>query len=137
MPLDIETVRLEIARRHNLLLGKDDPILATVTLNELVIGHFLDRAETGAAETERRGAQRMAQEVAAVKSAAETLIGGASRYIADEVRKAADDGRRAILQEFDQRRAAEQAAARVPGQPVVWVGAACLVVGIAIGALVF
>lgn len=143
MPLDIETLRVEVARRHNLLLGKDDPILAAVTLNELVLEHFLERAESAAADLERRGAQLMAQEVAAVKAAAEGMIAGAARYIADEVKKSGEDARRATLQALDRRLAAADqaaAAAQAAKRPALWaaavaIAAAFLTLAVAVGAL--
>lgn len=143
MSLDFEALRLEVAKRHNLLLDKSDPILAAVTLNELVLASFLDRAETAAGEWEKRGAALMAQQVATVKDAAEKLVLGASNYFAAEVRKATDGAEGAIGTAIKQRldlaiAAAERAEAAK--RPALWaaaasVAAAFLTLGIALGGL--
>ena len=144
MALDFDALRAEVAKRHNLLLGKEDPILAVVTLNELVLEHFIERAEEAAADLERRGAQLMAQEVSAVKAAAEGMIAGASRYIAAEVTKAGSDAQSSMLAALDKRLAASDkaaATAQAAKTPALWaaaaaVAAALVTLGVAIGALV-
>jgi hypothetical protein len=42
---DIERLIGDVAKRHNLLLRPDDPLLITVTLNELLLGRALERIE--------------------------------------------------------------------------------------------
>ncbi len=97
--IDIEQLRAEVLRRHDLALGKDDPIFASVAIHDLVLGHYLERAEKSAAELERKGAQMMAQEIAAVKTAAETMIAGAAKYLASEVQSASAQARKDLVTE--------------------------------------
>lgn len=40
--IDFDELRKEVAIRHNLLLTPDDPVLATVTLNELVLARYVE-----------------------------------------------------------------------------------------------
>lgn len=128
---------MEVARRHNLLLNKDDPILAAVTLNELVLSSYLARMEQAAGDAERQAAGRVAQEVGAVKAIAERMIVGASTYFADEVRKVADQ----LIATVDAKLKAAQDTARAVEEakrPAQWAAAAAIVaavlaIGMALG----
>lgn len=40
--LDFDEIRKEVAVKHNLLLTEDDPILVSVTLNDLVLRRYID-----------------------------------------------------------------------------------------------
>jgi hypothetical protein len=64
--LTIDALRMEIAKRHNILLDEHDPIFALLTLNELVLEHYIVRAETAGADAERRFAAQTEQHLAAV-----------------------------------------------------------------------
>jgi hypothetical protein len=141
MAIDFETLRLEVAKRHNLLLDKSDPILAAVTLNELVLAEFLERSTAVSEEWERRGAALMAQEVATVKSAAERMIVGAAAFFASEVRKASEGAELSIAGALKQRLEAAVAAAEraeAAKRPALWaaalsLAATILTLGVAIG----
>ncbi|MCZ2135868.1 MAG: hypothetical protein LC098_10650 [Burkholderiales bacterium] len=142
-PIDVESIRLEVARRHGVMLGKDDPILAFVTVNELVLEAFLARAREASDELERRGAALMAQEVAAVKATAEKMIGGAASFFTQEVRKAADAAETSVSSSIE-RRVAQAVAAADRAESVkrpayvaaaAAIAAAFLTIGLAIGVL--
>lgn len=141
--IDVESIRLEVARRHGVMLGKDDPILAFVTVNELVLEAFLARAREASDELERRGASLMAQEVATVKSTAEKMIGGAASFFTQEVRKAADAAETSVSSSIERRVAQAVAAAdraEAVKRPAYFaaaaaIAAAFLTIGLAIGVL--
>ena len=40
--IDFEEIRKAVAIEHNNLLGKDDPILMSVTVHELVLQRYVD-----------------------------------------------------------------------------------------------
>ena len=109
--IDFDVVRAEVAKQHNVLLHKDDPILVTLTMHDVVLGAFVRRVEEVLDEFERRGAAAMAQEVAVVKTAAEQLVGGATKYFADEVRKSAEHVQAKIAASIDTRIGAAERAA--------------------------
>lgn len=143
MPLDIEAIRLEVARRHGVMVGKDDPLLAFVTVNELVLESFLADARAASDELERRGAALMAQEVANVKATAEKMVGGAASFFAQEVRKATDAAESSVSNSIE-RRVAQAIAAADRAEAVkrpayiaaaVAIAAAFLTIGLAIGVL--
>ena len=142
-PIDIDAIRLEVARRHGVMVGKDDPILAFVTVNELVLEAFLARAREASDELERRGAALMAQEVATVKATAEKMIGGAASFFTQEVRKAADAAESSVASSIE-RRVAQAVAAADRAESVkrpayvaaaAAIAAAFLTIGLAIGVL--
>lgn len=97
--IDVEAIRAEVLRKHNLALGRDDPIFATVTLHEMVLGAFLERAEAASLEHEKRAAGLMAQEVEVVKRSAESMIAGAAKYLAQEVQSASVAARKELIDE--------------------------------------
>lgn len=144
MTIDIDLLRAEVLKRHNFALGKDDPILVTVTLNELVLAGMLDRIRETSDDLERRGAGQMAQEVAAVKAAAERLIGGAAAVISSEVKRAGEAAERSIVMALESRLSAAQKAASVAQSSsratffaaLIAMGCAMLTVGVAVGVLV-
>lgn len=94
--MDVETLRAEIAKRHGTLLGREDPIFVTVTLNELVIEDFFRRAQVAAEEVERRAAGGYARSIEDAKRGAESLVVGAATYFAQEVRRAAGQAEASI-----------------------------------------
>lgn len=137
--LDIDQLRAEVLKRHNVAIGRDDPIFMTVALNEMVLVEFLRRIEEAAAAAERRGASEMLQQVQTVKATAERMIVGASQVISDEVQRAG----KSVTDNLEARlRAAERATATTAWSgrlsilaAIVSVGAAMLTIGVALGAL--
>ncbi|MBN8477342.1 MAG: hypothetical protein J0L91_00070 [Burkholderiales bacterium] len=137
--LDIEQLRAEVLKRHNVAIGRDDPILMTVTLNELVLGEFFRRIDEAAAAAERRGASEMTQQLQAVKSTAERMIVGASQVISEEVQRAG----KAVADNLDARLASAERSTLTAAWSgrlsilgaIVSIGAAMLTVGVALGAL--
>lgn len=137
--MDIDELRAEVFKRHNVGIGRDDPILMTVTLNELVLGEFLKRVEDAAVAAERRGASEMAQQLQVIKATAERMILGASQVISEEVQRAG----KAVTDNLEERlRIATRASANSAWSgrlsimsAIVAVGAAMLTVGVALGVL--
>lgn len=86
--LNIDRLIGEIARRHNLLLSKDDPILVTVTLNELVLIEAL-RGLEGAIESARHSMSANAMlQMESAKEIASRIITAAADYADQEIRAA-------------------------------------------------
>lgn len=87
----IETIRMQVAQQHNVLLGKDDPILVSVTLNELVISHFIDLAVERIERAQHEVIASSAHQVDAAKETASRLVTEAAEFVAREVRRAATE----------------------------------------------
>lgn len=85
----IDAIRAEVARRHNVLLGRDDPIFVTVTVNELVLSHYIELVGSRVDAATDRGIAASAGQVQASKESAGRLINDASGFVADQVRRAA------------------------------------------------
>ncbi len=89
----IATERLigEVAKRHDLLLSRDDPVLVTVTLNELILAEALKQLRASLDAASESIAGSAARHIEASKLVAEQLITAAADYVANEVRTAAAD----------------------------------------------
>lgn len=86
--IDFDDIRKEVAIRHNLLLGKDDPILATVTVNELVLSRYLDLISEQYDEANRTLTLTLQQQVEQSKDTAGKIITDAANYVSDQLRQA-------------------------------------------------
>ncbi len=127
----------EVAKRHNMLLGPDDPIFIHVTLNELVVGQLLQRAQEAIADSLAQVALVPGQARDAAQATAEQIITGAAGYVAKEINAAAGELearlRAAAREEMAQIRAAQadvQQARRAAWRAAVAAMAAvCLIAG--------
>lgn len=90
--LDFEEIRKQVAIQHNVLLGKDDPILVTVTVNDMVLSRHLDLLSERCDEAQRLLTVTMQQQVEYSKDIAGRLITEAADYVAIQVREAVDVG---------------------------------------------
>ncbi len=88
--IDFNEIRKEVAIRHNVLLGNDDPILVTVTLNELVLNQYLSLIAQKYDEANRSLAISLQQQVEQSKKTAGKIITDASSYVSDQVRESID-----------------------------------------------
>jgi hypothetical protein len=86
---DVDALIGEVAKRHNLLLRADDPILVTIALNELMLSKMLAQVEESAGVAERRLAAGAMLHVEASKESASHLITAAAQYVDDNIRAAA------------------------------------------------
>ena len=86
---DVDALIGEVAKRHNLLLRADDPILVTIALNELMLSKILAQVEESAGVAERRLAAGAMLHVEASKETASHLITAAAQYVDDNIRAAA------------------------------------------------
>ncbi len=78
----------EVARRHGLLLDKDDPVLVTVTLNELVLAEYVGQVKVALEQAQVQAAAACSQDVLAAQKAAQTLLLRAGGHLSEQVRAA-------------------------------------------------
>lgn len=88
MALDLQALIGEVAKRHNVRLGTDDPILMTVTLNEAILAQHLEQVRAVVEEAQNQTAAATAQQVAAIKGMGERLVTNAGGYVAERVTEA-------------------------------------------------
>lgn len=86
--MDVQQLIGEVARRHNVLVGPDDPIFVAVTLNELLLGEHVQRLQSAVDRATRAGAEASAQQVEHARLVASHLITDGARYSADQIRSA-------------------------------------------------
>ena len=102
----------EVAKRHGVLLGPTDPVLVTVTLNELVVGrlveHIVARMEVASNDFSAAAVQQ--REAAAASASA--LITEAAQYMAEQAHQVGD----ALAAQIAERVARDTAAARADAQ---------------------
>jgi hypothetical protein len=85
---EIEAAIGEVARKHNLLLSPDDPLMVLVTLNEMILARMLEtqqRALEAALDQISAGA---VQQVDTARDVAGVVITGGADYVTGEIRRA-------------------------------------------------
>lgn len=87
-PIPLERLIGEVAKRHDLLLSRDDPVLVTVTLNELILAEALAQLQARLEAAQQEIAASSAKQIEASKVIAEQLITASADYVAGEVRAA-------------------------------------------------
>ena len=110
--MNVKAIIDEVARRHNIRLAPDDPILATVTVTEIIHQLFAEHLKALVADVANQTTDRLAaqietgrREVAsqsdAAKAAASRLVNDAGAWSADKLKEAsaaaADDIRAAVM----------------------------------------
>ena len=85
--MDIDALRAAVAKKHNVILGRDDPILLTVFLNELLLAEVLANVKSIATESRNDSIAAVAHQVEVAKRAAATLITQTAGYVAAEVQR--------------------------------------------------
>jgi hypothetical protein len=88
---DMEQLIGQVAQRHGLLLSRDDPVLVSVTLNELILKDLLRQIDSSLDQAKQEIGALSVKQTETAKTIAEQLITAAAGYIADEVRAAAAD----------------------------------------------
>lgn len=86
--IDFDEIRKQVAIKHNVLIGKEDPVLVTVTVSELVLDRYLDLASEHYEDATRALAVSMDQQVEQAKETAAKIITDASNYVSEQVRQA-------------------------------------------------
>ena len=131
--MDIDALRAAVAKKHNILLSPDDPILLTVHLNEMLLAEMLANMKSITTESRNDSIAAVAHQVDVAKRAAATLITQTAGYVAGEIQRQV----KSALEESTER-ASE--ARRLTERARTWalLGAAASVIagGAAIGVLV-
>lgn len=86
--IDFDQIRAEIFKRHGVSLTPDDPILVSVTLNELVLQRYLDMAADHYSRANRELLVGIQQHVEQSKATAGRLITDSADYASKEIKQA-------------------------------------------------
>ena len=94
----------EVAKRHHVLIDRNDPVLVTVTLNELVLAEMIAKIEAGAQAARVDIAASAAQQIEAAKAIASRLITAAAEYADEQFRLAARNAAEEVKAELSRHR---------------------------------
>ncbi|MBE7526091.1 conjugal transfer protein TraM [candidate division WWE3 bacterium] len=89
--IDFEEIRKQIAIKHNVLLDKDDPILITITINEIVLSRYLDLVTERYSDASRDLTIALLHQQEESKRIAEKIITEASDYVSNQVRQSVEE----------------------------------------------
>jgi hypothetical protein len=93
--LDREAIIAEVARRHGILLGPEDPILATVAIQEVVLGEYIRQVEEGIARATEEFEGSTQRAVEGSRAVAREILGQTLK----EVRAALAEAARPMTEE--------------------------------------
>ncbi len=121
----------EVAKRHHILLSEDDPVLVTLTLNELILTRAIAEIEAHIQACKEQASIAAAEHIAASKALAEDIVTAGAVYLAGELRAAVAEAIAALGA------AVAQSIERQPGPSSdrsapsgwVWFGAGVLLAG--------
>lgn len=102
----------EVAKRHGVLLGPTDPVLVTVTLNELVVGRLIEQVTVRMEAASNDFSAAAVQQRQAAAESASALITEAAQYMAEQARQVGDE----LAARIAERIARETNAARADAQ---------------------
>ncbi len=130
-PFDVKELIGEVAKRHHILLSEDDPVLVTLTLNELILTRAIVEIEAHIQACKEQASIAAAEHIAASKALAEDIVTAGAAYLAGELRVAVAEATAALGA------AVAQSIERQPGPPSdrsapsgwVWFGAGALLAG--------
>jgi hypothetical protein len=140
---EIEAAIGEVARKHNLLLSSDDPLLVMLTLNDVILERMLAKqSETLEACLDQISAGA-AQQAEAARVVAGVVITGAADYVAGELRETATMLKAELLAAIDARKQeiivtanSARQAQRIAGYAALaCIAALGVMVGVAIGVM--
>ncbi|AWK88600.1 hypothetical protein DEW08_21115 [Azospirillum thermophilum] len=141
--MDVQRLIGEVAKRHNVLLGPSDPILVTLTLNELVLTQYVERLTAAIEQAQDQTAAGSAQQIAAARELAGKLVTDAGGYVAGQVEDAGRAVQAQLLASLGRQVQAAQEAAQQAAiarrtalyAALVAVGAVCGLLGMLAGSI--
>ncbi|HHO81690.1 MAG TPA: conjugal transfer protein TraM [Halothiobacillus sp.] len=86
--IDFDELRKTVAIKHNVLLGPDDPILVTVTLNDLVLSRYVEILTAQNEDHQKALAAALHAHIEESKATAGRVITDAADYVSKQVRQA-------------------------------------------------
>ena len=86
--IDIKAIIAEVARRHKIRLADDDPILATVNINELIHKLYAEHLERLVEGVSNQATDRLVVQIEAAKVSASKLVNDAGAWSAQRLKSA-------------------------------------------------
>lgn len=140
----IDKIRADVAKEHDVLLGRNDPIFITVAINEALLNHYADVLDQRLEASNEKAMMASQAAVVSAKDSAGKLITEAATYVRDQVQKAVEEGvRKGHVEAAKSIKGVEAAAseAQTAANAAKWAAilagfAAAAAIGVAIGALI-
>lgn len=101
--MDTQLLKQEIAKHHHESLSENDPIFMAVTVNDLVLSHYVDKVNTAIEESRKQITASTTQEMEAAKESTSKLITNAAEYIAKQMTTVHDELQTKLLKVVDQK----------------------------------
>lgn len=86
--INFDELRKTVAIQHNVLLGPHDPILVTITLNDLVLGRYVEVLTAQNEGHQKALAAALQEQVEQAKATAGRVITDAADYVSAQARLA-------------------------------------------------
>lgn len=103
-----EAIIQEVARKHQVLLGPNDPILVTVTIQEEVFNAYLAEVEKSLERTAESMEDISMQYIEQSKRLAQSVVGAAVNDVSSQIRAEATKAAELFSAEVDKRLEQEQ-----------------------------
>ena len=94
--VDLDEVRKEVAIKHGMLLDENDPMLITVTMNEVILGQYVEMVAAQNAEYVKAVEAAIQKGIADSKLTAGRVITESGDYVAKQVRVAVTEAMREV-----------------------------------------
>ena len=98
--IDFDEIKKEVAIRHNVLLTNDDPVLVTVTINELVLDQYLSLVAKRYDDSNKDLCINLQHHIEQSKETAGKIITDASNYVSEQVRQSISSEMKSMTDEF-------------------------------------
>jgi hypothetical protein len=86
--MDAQQLIGEVAKRHNVLVDPDDPILIVMTLNEILFTDYVQKMQAAVERENKSAALTTHQTIENAKRLASQLVSGGASYVSEHVRVA-------------------------------------------------
>jgi hypothetical protein len=97
--IDFDEIRKEVAIKHGVLLDKDDPVLATVTINETLLQRYVEILNAQNEAHQKALTLALGQGIEESKKVAGRIVTEGANYVSDQCKTAIE----ASLKEVEER----------------------------------
>ncbi len=138
--MDVKQLITEVAKRHHVMLGPEDPIFVTLTLNELVLSHYIEQVQAALDQAQVQTAAATSQQLETAKETTSKIMTDAAVYLSEQMQATGNALQAQLLEAVQKTLESSQKEAKVLSKAKnIAIGAAittcitaCFVVGIAV-----
>ena len=84
--MDIKALIDEVAKKHHIILTEEDPIFITVTLNEMILNHFITEINNQLNTAQDQISASTLQQMDLAKAIASKIVTQTSSYVTDNIK---------------------------------------------------